>query len=67
MAVMHDSVTVLVESCEWPHEVDNENIGEKIDELTQKEKKAKSVYESKMLKAQLAAQFAKLKIKSGDD
>ena len=67
ITVMRNGVTVLVESCEWPHEIDGEKIDARIDELTQKEKKAKSVYESKMLKAQLAAQFAKLKIKSKDD
>ena len=67
IAVMRDGVSVLVESCEWPYEVSGEKTEERIDELRKKEKKAKSVYESKMLKAQLAAQFAKLKIKSGDD
>ena len=65
VAVMPDKVTVLTQSCEWPHEMDLDKVRGEIDELQDKERKAKSAYEYKMAKAQLAAQFAKLKIKKG--
>lgn len=67
VSVMRDKVTVLTQSCDWPYEIDAEQVGKEIDKLSDKEKKAKSLYEYKMAKAQLAAQFAKLKInKNGD-
>lgn len=63
VSVLSDGVTVLTQSCEWPHEVDLDAVDKQIDVLRDKERKAKSQYEYKMAKAQLAVQFAKLKIK----
>ncbi len=63
VSIMRDKVTVLSQSCEWPYEIDIQRVDQEITVLHDKEKKAKSVYEYKMAKAQLAAQFAKLRIK----
>ena len=59
-------VTVLSQNCEWPHETDSER-GEENRDMDDEERKAKSIYEYKTAKAQLAAQFAKLKIKNYGD
>lgn len=67
VTVMRDKVTVLTQSCDWPYEIDADKIDREIEELHDKERKAKSLYEYKMAKAQLAVQFAKLKIKSRND
>ena len=65
VSVMRDGVTILAQSCVWPHEVDADSVDKEIDALHDKERKAKSVYEYKMTKAQLEVQFAKLRIKKG--
>ncbi len=62
VTVSGGEVTVLTLSCEWPYEVDEERTRMEILELRDKERNSKSVYEYKMAKAQLAAQFAKLKL-----
>lgn len=67
VSVLKDGVTVLTQSCEWPHEIDADIIDKEICELQERERKAKSAYEYKMAKAQLAAQFAKLKLKNKSD
>ena len=59
VSVLRDAVTVLTQSCDWPYEVDAERVD--------KERKAKSIAEYKTAKAQLAVQFAKLKIKNHGD
>lgn len=65
--IMPNTVTVLAETCVWPHEVDAYELNEEINKIKESEQKAKSVYEYKLVKAQLAAQFAKLKIKNNED
>ena len=62
--VLPDKVTILSELCEWPHEVDAAKAEREIALLRDKERKAKSAREYNMAKAQLAVQFAKLKIKN---
>ena len=65
--VTRDMVTVLTDSAAWPHEVDINAVNEEIDELDERKRKAKSLEEYKMAKAQLAIQFAKLKITHQED
>ncbi len=64
VTVTRDKVTVLTRLCAWPHEA------EELDELVASEssesRKKSQAYEYKLAKAQLAAQFAKLKNKHGD-
>ncbi len=67
ISVFKDGVTVLTQSCEWPHEIDADAIGREILQLHERERKAKSIYEYKTAKARLAAQFAKLKLKNRND
>ena len=67
VSVIDNKVTVLTQTCEWPYEIDLNEIDGEIDKLNEKERKAKSLYEYKMAKAQLAVQFAKLKIKNHGD
>ncbi len=66
VSVTREKVTVLSQNCEWPHETDSER-GEESRDMGDEERKAKSIYEYKTAKAQLAAQFAKLKIKNYGD
>lgn len=65
--VTKDTVTVLTDSAAWPHEIDISAVSEEIDELDERKRKAKSLEEYKMAKAQLAIQFAKLKITHEED
>ncbi len=65
--VSREVVTVLTDSAVWPHEVDINTVSEEIDELDERKRKAKSLEEYKMAKAQLAIQFAKLKITHRDN
>lgn len=67
VTVMRDRVTVLTQSCDWPYEIDADKIDREIEELHDRERKAKSAYEYKMAKAQLEVQFAKLKLKNRGD
>ncbi len=58
-----DKVTLLVQTCKWPYEVDEEETNKEVKLLNDKIKKAQSMKEYKMAKAQLALQLAKLKTK----
>lgn len=58
-----DRVTLLVQTCKWPYEVDEEETNREVKLLNDKIKKAQSMKEYKMAKAQLALQLAKLKAK----
>ena len=62
VSVMRDKVTVLTQSCVWPYETENEESNEHA--LSDDERKAASMHEYKMAKAQLSAQFAKLQNKN---
>ncbi|MDE6398228.1 MAG: ATP synthase F1 subunit epsilon [Clostridiales bacterium] len=66
VTVLREGVTVLTRSCEWPYEAHN-GTKENSDRIGDSSRKAKSQYEYKMAKAQLAAQFARLKNKDGAD
>lgn len=55
---------VMAEICEWPHEIDTEKVHEEIEEIDEQLKKAQSMREYKMAKAQLAIQLAKLNLKN---
>lgn len=66
VTVLREGVTVLTYSCEWPHEEQN-GMRENVDRIDDSSRKARSQYEYKMAKAQLAAQFARLKNKDGID
>lgn len=67
ISVMYDRVTVLTQSCAWPYEIDDRLQELEIEKLDEKERKAKSLYEYKVAKAQLAVRFAHLRIKNKDD
>ncbi len=58
-----EKVTLLVQTCKWPYEVDEEETNKEVKLLNDKIKKAQSMKEYKMAKAQLALQLAKLKTK----
>ncbi|MDR2201827.1 MAG: ATP synthase F1 subunit epsilon [Clostridiales bacterium] len=63
MAVTKEKTSIFTESAFWPHEVDPDAVNGEIDGLDEKKRKAASLAEYRMAKAQLAIQFAKLKIK----
>lgn len=58
-----DNVTIMAQTCNWPYEVDENEVDLEISRYNDKVKKAQSLKEYKMAKAQLAVQLAKLKIK----
>ncbi len=64
ISVGRDVVTVLVESAYWPHEIDVHQVQEEIDSIDLEKRKERSYAEYKLAKAQLALQFAKLKLKN---
>jgi F-type H+-transporting ATPase subunit epsilon len=61
--VTPEKVSVLTQSAEWPYEVDMRKVQAEIDAAQEVLRKAQSLKEYKMAKAQLARQFAKLKVK----
>lgn len=58
-----DKVTLVVQSCNWPYEIDESETNKEIKALNARIKKAQSMKEYKMAKAQLAIQLANLKVK----
>lgn len=58
-----DIVTIMAQTCNWPYEVNEDETNHEILHLNDKIKKAQSLKEYRMAKAQLAVQLAKLKIK----
>ncbi len=65
--VDRDKTVIMAESAEWPHEIDSEKVQEEIGEIDEKLRRAQSMREYRMAKAQLAIQLAKLKIKDYKD
>lgn len=61
-----DRVTIMANLCEWPYEINANKVNEEIMDLSDRMKKSQSLREYKLAKAQLAIQFAKLKIKGHD-
>jgi len=53
---------MLVQSAEWPHEINRASARAEIDKLQDRLKKQQSLREYKMAKAQLARQLARLKV-----
>ncbi|MCL2751599.1 MAG: ATP synthase F1 subunit epsilon [Firmicutes bacterium] len=58
-----DGVMILVHSANWPHEINEDALKREIDQMSVILKKQQSLHEYKLAKAQLARQFAKLKLK----
>lgn len=58
-----DTVTIMTQSCNWPYEIDETETDHEITRLNDKVKKAQSLREYKLAKAQLAIQLARFKIK----
>lgn len=58
-----DRVSLLVQTCKWPYEIDEEETSKEIKALNARIKKAQSMKEYKLAKAQLALQLANLKAK----
>ncbi len=65
--VDRDKTTVMAESAEWPYEINADRVQEEIGEIDEKLRRAQSMREYRMAKAQLAIQLAKLKIKDYKD
>lgn len=65
--VGRDKTVVMTESAEWPHEIDDERVHSDVAEIDEKLRRAQSMREYRMAKAQLAIQLAKLKIKNYRD
>lgn len=59
--------TLMTETAEWPHEINADRVNEEIGVLDAEIKRARSMREYRLAKAQLAIQMAKLKIKDYRD
>ena len=61
-----DVVTMLLNACKWPYEVNEAETNAEIARLNSIIRNAQSVEEYKSAKAQLAMKFAQLRIKGVD-
>lgn len=57
-------VIIMSQLAEWPHEISVDEVRYEIDLMSERMKKEQSLKEYKLAKAQLARQFAKLKLKN---
>lgn len=62
--VFNKRVTIMSHSAYWPHELNEDAIKRQIDQTTAILKKQQSYREYKLAKAQLARQFAQLRLKN---
>jgi len=63
--VRAERVVILLQSAEWPYEINISKVNDEIDAAEATLRKAQSLREYKIAKAQLARQFAKLKVRGG--
>lgn len=66
ITVERDCTTIMAQLCEWPYEVNAEKADEEILDLNERMKKVRSAKEYKLIKAQLAIQLARLKVRKKD-
>lgn len=57
-------VIMMTQLAQWPHEISTDEVRHEIDLVSERLKKEQSLKEYKLAKAQLARQFAKLRLKN---
>ena len=57
-------VIIMTQIAQWPHEIDTDEVVREINYMTERMKREQSLKEYKLAKAQLARQFAKLRLKN---